>query len=149
MSAATYFSGATPLPAPRADGLDREFWEAARRHRLAVQRCSSCGRAQFLPDVRCTNCQSPGVVWEEVPATGTLTSYTRVWHPVHPSLAANVPYLVGVVEVEPGARMVGNIVGDPLRYDLAFDMPMSAVFEDHDDAGVTLIHWEPRRTASS
>ena len=45
------------LPAPRAahDGLDREFWEAARRHELVVQRCNDCEGFQFGPEWICHN----------------------------------------------------------------------------------------------
>ena len=33
--------GIRPLPAP--DELTRPYWEAAREHRLVVQRCAGCG----------------------------------------------------------------------------------------------------------
>jgi uncharacterized protein len=139
-----YLPGGLPLPQPRPDGLDRPFWDAARRHRLVVQRCDCCGNTQFPPEVICVACQHPELSWPEVSPVGTLTSYTRVWHPVHPALADRVPYLTGVIEVAPGARLIGNILGDTLRTDLSFDMPVEAVFEDHDDATVTLIQWVPK-----
>jgi hypothetical protein len=66
-----------------------------------------------------------------------------VVHPAHGALADRIPYLVCVVEVAPAVRMIGNVVGDPLREDLVLDMNMEAVFEDHDDAGVTLVQWRP------
>jgi uncharacterized OB-fold protein len=138
-----YLSGVLSLPQARPDGLDRPFFDAAREHRLVVQRCNACGSTQFPPEVVCTACQSHDVGWHEVAPVGTLTSFARVWHPVVPALIDNVPYLVGVVEVAPGARLVGNIVGDPRRDDLVYDMRVDAVFEDHDDAGVTLIQWRP------
>ena len=138
-----YLSGALSLPQARPDGVDQPFWDAAREHRLVVQRCDACGNTQFPPEVVCTACQSRDLSWEELAPTGTLTSFTRVWHPVVPALADQIPYLVGVVEVAPGARMIGNILGDPHRTDLAFDMRMEAVFEDHGEAEVTLIQWRP------
>ncbi|MFN8027453.1 MAG: OB-fold domain-containing protein [Acidimicrobiia bacterium] len=136
----SYFPEGMPLPEARADGLDRPFYDAAREHRLVVQRCAACGNAQFPPEVVCIACRSHDLAWEEVPSTGTLTSFARVWHPVHPALADRCPYLIAVVELVPGVRLVGNIVGDATRTDLTLDMPMRAVFEDHDD--VTLIQWD-------
>ena len=103
----------------------------------------SCGHRQFPPEVVCKACQSRDVAWVDVPPTGTLTSYARVWHPVHPALAGKLPYLIGVVELAPGVRMTGNILGDPHRTDLVLDAPMHAVFEDHDDHDVTLVQWRP------
>jgi uncharacterized OB-fold protein len=138
-----YFHGGLPLPAPRADGVDVEFWAAAREHRLVVQRCAACGEAQFPPEVICRSCQSKAVEWRDIEPRGTLTSSVRVWHPTHPALEREVPYLVGVVELAAGARMIGNILGDARRTDLTIGMAMSAVFEDHDDADVTLIQWRP------
>ena len=108
-----------------------------------MQRCGTCSAAQLPPEVVCTSCQSRDLGWHEVPPTGTLTSFTKVWHPLHPGLVDRIPYLVAVVEIAPGARLVGNILGDPDRTDLRFDMPMQAVFEDHAEQGVTLIQWLP------
>jgi uncharacterized protein len=138
-----YLAGALALPEARADGIDRAFWDAARTHRLVVQRCGSCSAAQLPPEIVCTACQSGDLDWLQVDPVGVLTSFTRVWHPVHPALVDKVPYLVGVVEVAPGARLLGNILGDPHRTDLRFDMAMEAVFEDHDEQDVTLIQWRP------
>ncbi len=143
IAALPYFSGVLSLPEPRPDGVDRPFWDAAREHRLVVQRCRACTTMQFPPEIICTSCQSRDVEWHEVEPTGVLTAFTRIWHPVHPALAGKVPYLVGVVEISPGVRLVGNILGDPHRTDLRFDMRMQAVFEDHHDADVTLIQWQP------
>jgi uncharacterized OB-fold protein len=140
---AHYLPEGVPLPEARADGLDQPFWDATREHSLVVQRCAACGNAQFPPEVVCIACQSHELGWDEVAPTGTLTSFARVWHPVHPALADKVPYLIGIVELVPGVRLVGNIVGDPDRTDLVLDAPMQAVFEDHEDADVTLIQWEP------
>lgn len=138
-----YLSGDLPLPEARSDGVDRPFFEAAREHRLVLQQCETCGNIQFPPEVLCIRCQGGQVSWSEVNPRGILTTFTRVWHSVHPALTESVPYLVGVVEVAPGARLIGNILGDPNRTDLSFDMPMEAVFEDHDEQAVTLIQWMP------
>jgi uncharacterized protein len=37
-------------------------------------------------------------------------------------------------------RMVGNLLGDPMR-EVNFDAPVDAVFEDHPE-GFTLIQWQ-------
>jgi len=142
-----YFGGAVPLPAPRPDGLDAGFWALARDHVVSVQRCDDCGRAQFPPEIVCLSCRSSNVGWKAVPPEGTLHAYTRVWHPVHPGLAAEVPYLVAIVELEPGARMVGNLLGDRLT-EFPLGTHVEPVFEDHDAEDVTLIHWRvPQREA--
>src|SRR5258707_1762749 len=104
------------LPAPQAtrDGLDKEFWDAAKRHRLVVQRCNGCATFQFGPEFICHHCRSSNVGWERVSGRGCVYSWERVWHPVHPALRDACPYMVVLVELpEAGnVRMVGNLIGD-------------------------------------
>jgi uncharacterized protein len=128
------------LPAPQPTDLDRPYWEAAARHELAVQRCEACGWMQFPPEEICSSCHRFDPGWATVPARGSLYSWTRIWHPVHPALKDAGPYLVAVValEAEPRIRMEGNLLG-PVDVDPPMDAPVEAVFEDHDS--YTLVHW--------
>jgi uncharacterized OB-fold protein len=129
------------LPAPEATDLDRPFWEAARRHEIAVQRCDSCGHLQFPPEEICKSCHAFDPGWATVRPAGTLFSWTRIWHPVHPALANAGPYLAVVVTLAdaPHIRLVGNLLG-PVEPDPPMDAPVQAVFEDHD--GYSLIQWQ-------
>jgi uncharacterized OB-fold protein len=138
----TYLPTGLPLPAPSPDGLDREFWEAARRHELVVQRCNACRTFQFGPEWICHACHSFDVGWQRVSGRGRIYSWERVWHPVHPALKDACPYLVVLVELPDAdnVRMVGNLLGDPLQ-EVVIGAPVEAVFEDHPEAGVTLVQW--------
>ena len=128
-----------PLPSPRPDGVDLPYWEAARAERLAVQRCSACGRRQFPPEAWCRHCTGAELEWVDVAPTATLYTWARAWHPVHPVLAEAGPYVLAVVEVVPGeVRMLGDLVAPP-EGDLPIGAPVEAVFEHHDD--VTLVQW--------
>ena len=52
-----------------AINLDNAFWfEAAREHRLVIQRCASCGRLRHPPGPQCPECQS--FEWDTVDAAG-------------------------------------------------------------------------------
>ena len=131
------------LPAPRAqrDGLDKEYWDATRRHELVVQQCNTCRAFQWGPEAVCHQCHSFDLGWAKVAGRGQLYSWIRTWNPVHPALREACPYIVAVVQL-PDAdniRMVGNLVGDPLQ-DPPFDAEVEVVFEDHPDA--TLVHWK-------
>jgi uncharacterized OB-fold protein len=132
-----------PAPAPQPDGLDRPYWEAARRHRLVAQRCNACATWQWGPEWICHACHSFDVGFADVAGPGRIFSWERVWHPVHPALVGGVPYVVVLVEL-PGAggiRMIGNLVGDP-RAPVAIGAEVEPVFEDHGD--YTLIQWRTR-----
>jgi uncharacterized protein len=133
------------LPTPRAqrDGLDREFWDATRRHELMVQRCGTCGAFQWGPEAICHKCHSAEMGWHKVSGRGRLHSWIRTWNPVHPALREACPYIVAVVEIPDAGniRMVGNLLGDP-KQNPPFDAEVEAVFEDHPDA--TLVQWKLR-----
>jgi uncharacterized protein len=137
----TYLPQGMPVPAPTGDGVDREFWEGAKRHELVVQHCGKCGTFQMTPEWICHNCHSLEVGWRRVTPRGRIYSFERVWHPAHPALKGACPYLVVVVEIPDAGnvRLVGNLLGDPMQ-DVKFDTEVEAVFEDHPE-GHTLIQW--------
>ena len=99
------------MPRPRpALNLDNAFWfEAALEHRLVIQRCAACEALRHPPGPMCPACQS--FDWDAVAASGRGTLYSCVvaHHPPHP--AFELPYLVAVVELEEGTRLITNLVG--------------------------------------
>ena len=139
-TSASYFPTGMPLPAPSPDGLDTEFWEAARRHELVVQRCKACHSFQFGPEWICNACRSFDLGWQRVSGRGRIYSWERVWYPVHPALNARLPYLVVLVELPDAGnvRMVGNLLGDP-EQPVEIGAEVEAVFEDHPVEQVTLV----------
>jgi hypothetical protein len=56
------------------------------------------------------------VIWERSGGLGTVHTYTIVHHPANPELATSVPYVVALIELDEGPRLVSNVVGvDPER----------------------------------
>ena len=143
MSAEKKFYLPEGLPTPRAarTGIDKEFWEATRRHELVVQQCNACKACQWGPELICHKCHSFDLGWRKVSGRGRLYSWVRCWNPVHPALKEACPYIVAVVELPDAGnvRMVGNLLGDPMQ-NPPFDSPVEAVFEDHPEA--TLVQWK-------
>ena len=139
-----YLHPGLPKPIPAPDGLDAPYWKAVAEERLVLQRCKNCGAWQWGPEWICHQCHSTDLAFEEVPQTARIYSYERVWHPVHPALAEQGPYIVALVEFpdHDGARMVGNLVGDP-RQTVPIGAPVQAVFEHHkdEDPAYTLVQW--------
>ena len=139
-----YLLPGLPAPAPSADGLDRPYWEGLRDGKLLLQRCRSCEKFQWGPEWCCHRCYSFDLGFDEVPAVGVLYSHQRIWHPVHPALAAQGPYVVALVELPKadGVRVVGNLIGDP-HQSLTIGAPVEGVFEHHDDSDpkYTLLQW--------
>ena len=139
----TYLPAGLPAPRPASDGLDAEFWEAARRHALVVQRCRSCATFQFGPEWICHTCRSFDLAWHTVSGRGRIYSWERVWHPVHPALKDACPYVVVLVQLPDAGRvrMVGNLLGDPMQ-PVMIGAEVEAVFEDHAEEEFTLVQWQ-------
>ena len=142
MTTTTYLPAGLPVPAAAVDGLDTEYWEAAKRHELVVQRCNACQGFQWGPEWLCYQCHSFDLGWHKVSGRGTIYSWERIWHPVHPALKEACPYLVVLVELPDAGnvRMVGNLLGSG-EQQVNIGGEVEAVFEDHEDDGVTLVQW--------
>ena len=76
---------------------------------------------------------------------GNIYRYERVWHPVHPALKEQGPYIIVLVELPEcsSVRLVGNLLGDA-EQSVKIGTPVRAVFEHHRDAEppFTLVQWE-------
>ena len=149
MSATTYHLPAgMPRPVPEPDGLDAPYWDGTRRDELRVQRCRGCQGWQWGPEWICHRCLSFDLDWTTVAPHGRIYSWERAWHPVHPALRGQRPYVIVLVELPHagGIRMIGNLLDAP-EGDIPIGAAVAAVFEPHDDAAppFTLVHW--RKTA--
>lgn len=135
-------------PLPRADDpLLAPFWAATSTSKIVVRRCAECGRLQWPPQPRCSNCLRERFSWQEIRPEGTLYSYFIARRSFHPSFAESVPYAVAIVSLSDGVRMIGRLVGvEP--DEIVLDQPVSALF--HEVAPkLTLVYWTPSAGAPS
>ena len=98
-----------PLPKPNADSVP--FWEACNREELTFQRCGDCGHAQFYPRALCVKCHSRRLTWEKSGGRGEVYSFTELHRAAIPSFQADVPYLVVLLEMAEGFRLLCNVHG--------------------------------------
>ena len=125
---------------PRPDLNDiaaAPYWEAAARHELAMQCCDACGMVFFPPRDFCPGCWSGELSWQTVSGGGTVWTFTEVHVAFYDDTwAADVPYVVAVVELDEGPRMLANIV-EPDTASLSIGDRVEATFEDRSE-GVSL-----------
>jgi uncharacterized OB-fold protein len=100
------------LPAPIVNADSRPYWEGARQGKLLLQRCGDCGMLRFFPRHLCTACGSDRTEWTEASGRGTVHSFTIVHRAAFPEFQARTPYVVALIDLEEGPRMMTNIVGD-------------------------------------
>ena len=131
-------------PMPEKDGVSSEFWEACTRGELLIQRCPSCGNRQFYPRAACTECGGTPE-WERASGRGTLHTFTVIRQNHAKPFRDLVPYVVAMVELEEGPRLMGNLAGvDPDAGDVRIGMPVEVFFEagvEGEDYAVP--YWRP------
>ncbi len=125
-----------PLPTP--DAITEEYWKAAKRHELVIQRCKRCGQHIFYPRALCPRCLFFNLEWVKACGRGRVYSYTVVAQASHPGFKGK-PYIYAIVELNEGPHMATNIVDCPIE-DCKVDMPVEVVFDDVTKE-VTLPKW--------
>jgi hypothetical protein len=87
------------------------------------------------------------MTWISTSGKGTIYSFVIYRRAYHPGFEDQLPYVVALVQLEEGPRLISNIVDcDPQA--VRCDMPVEVVFDDV-TPDVTLFKFRPRRERSS
>ncbi|MFQ5415877.1 MAG: Zn-ribbon domain-containing OB-fold protein [Myxococcota bacterium] len=113
-----------PLPSP--DALTAPFWDACRNGRLEVSACEDCGHCFLPPGPCCPRCWSTQLAPQPVSGRGRVESFAVYRRTYHPGMPA--PYVVALIELEEGPRLVSNVVGCAPE-EVAIEMPVVVRFE--------------------
>ena len=126
-------------PLPRPDNVSKPFWEAASRGELLIQRCPS-GHRQFYPRAVCRVCGSDPE-WERASGRGTVHTFTVIRQNHARPFRDELPYVVAMVELDEGVRMMGNITDcaiDQVRIGMPVEVHMVQA-----EPGVGVPFWRP------
>jgi uncharacterized protein len=140
------FVAMTEKPIPIPTPSTQPYWDGLDRGELVIQHCSSCCKYNFYPRVSCPTCGTRQLVW--VAASGRARLHTFVInHRPAPGFNDESPYVIAVVELEEGPRLMTNLRGiapDPDH--LQIDMELEVCFEER--GGRTLAMFRPLDVAS-
>ena len=126
---------------PGMTELTRPYWDAAREERLVVQECQQCRQLWHPPLPACPNCHGTDLGWREVSGAGRVYTYTVVRHATHAAFADKIPYVIAIVELAEGPRLVTRVTGCPPG-EVRAGMPVLVRFRPVAD-GVKLAYFEP------
>ena len=101
----------TERPYPVPDAVTQPFWDGVAEGRLRIQRCRSCSRFVFYPRAVCPHCTTGELEWVDAAGRGRVHSYTVVHRAPDPSYREEAPYVVVLVDLEEGVRMMSRLVG--------------------------------------
>jgi hypothetical protein len=121
---------AKPKPRPAPESLP--YWQAAKEHRLALPKCEDCAQFWFPPSRTCPHCLSTNFSFQNVSGRGKVFSFVTFHRVYRPAFAQDVPYVVALVELEEGPRVLTNILGIS-HEDVRCEMPVEVVFDDYDE----------------
>lgn len=122
----------TELPIPPVNADSAPYWEGAREGRLMLQRCTKTGRAWFYPRHVSPATWKPTVEWFEASGLGSIYSFSVVHRAPQPAFAGRVPYVVALIDLDEGARMMTNVVG-PDAMEAAIGDRVRVEFEERAD----------------
>jgi len=123
-------ASAKPAPGkaiPSPTDANRRFWEGCAAGVLRLRQCARCGK-HFAPTRAACTCGSTELTWVDVSGHGTVFSYAVAHRAPDPAFRAEIPYVIAVVELDEGARLMSNIIGCAPA-DVKVGMAVQAVFE--------------------
>jgi len=124
-----------PLPQPIANADSKPYWDGARDRKLLIRKCSACSQLHFMPRHLCPHCWSDQLEWVQAKGTGSVHSFSVVHRASDPSYASRVPYVIALIELEEGPRMMANVLGDD-ALSVAIGDPVQVTFEDRGDGAL-------------
>jgi uncharacterized OB-fold protein len=89
--------------------LAEPFFRGCAAGKLLLPKCDRCERYYFYSTILCPHCHHKGFHWTESAGLGRIYTYTELFRPMVPELAAEVPYIVATVELDEDVRMMANV----------------------------------------
>ena len=116
---------------PKPDPDTQAFWDGCLHDQLLLQRCSACHAFRHPPSPICAACLSDRFAWERASGYGVIYTFTIVRRALGRGWEERIPYVVSVVELDEGVRVLSDIV-DVEPEAVAIGMPVEVTFAELD-----------------
>jgi uncharacterized OB-fold protein len=94
---------------------DTSYEQFIKEKKVMGSKCKNCGALSLPPRPICISCSGTKMEWVEFKGTGRLAAFSSIVvappYMVKEGFNRNNPYVVGVVELEEGAKTVARIIG--------------------------------------
>ena len=116
------------------------FWDGTAVGELRIQRCARCGALRHPPGPMCPRCGAARPSYVVASGHGEVYSFVVHHHPPVPG--RSLPFVVALVELAEGVRVLGELRGvDPAQ--VRIGLPVRIAVDRIDDE-LTLPAWGPR-----
>ena len=112
---------------PAITDNNKHFYDSIENGELVANKCDDCHHTFLPPAKNCPNCLSENVDWAALSCEGSVYSYVEYHRPYHEAFKDKVPYVVAIVELKEGPRVISNILDYDLKT-LRVGAPLEAVF---------------------
>lgn len=121
-----------PKPQPKMTPGAEHYWASATRGEFVLPHCRDCDRVFFYPRQWCPHCFGQQLDWREASGRGAVYSFSVVHQAPFPSYRGDVPYVLAVIELAEGPRMMANVLHcDPAA--VRIGMVVEVTFETRGD----------------
>jgi uncharacterized OB-fold protein len=97
-----------------------------------VQWCNRCQAGIYYPRWLCPRCLRDDLSWRQSAGQGELYTFNVVHQAANPMMADMVPYVIALVDLDEGVRMVSNVIGTDVS-DIKIGMALQVDWEPLSD----------------
>ncbi|MEW5421617.1 Zn-ribbon domain-containing OB-fold protein [Amorphus sp. 3PC139-8] len=87
------------------------YWRCLEDGRLTFQACQECGHKWLPVRSHCPSCLGKTWQWQTASGDARLVSWVVYHRSYHPEVEADVPYAVGLVQLDEGPRLLARLFG--------------------------------------
>ena len=128
-------------PLPDVTDLNQIYWEGTKKGELRIRECNVCKARFRFAHAWCPNCGDVDPGWTRASGKATVTHFSVVHRAPYAAFEDVVPYVLALVELEEGVRMMCNIIDcDPKT--VRVGLPVTVTFEPRGD--IALPQFRPR-----
>lgn len=120
-------------PLPQITPWSKPFWDGCKKEELLIQKCQDCQKVIFYPKIFCPDCLSSNLEWIKASGKGKIYSYMAVYSYQPTEFEEDLPYVVAIIDLEEGVRMMSNIIGcnpEDVHCDMNIEVTFDHVTED-------------------
>jgi uncharacterized OB-fold protein len=105
---------------PEISAITKPFWDYCKSHELRMQFCTSCNEWIWYPKAWCPPCGNrSNIEWRRLSGNGSVYSFTVVRQVIDnsPAFQTDLPFVIGLIELEEGPRIYSNVVDNEVEID--------------------------------
>jgi uncharacterized OB-fold protein len=115
-------------PLPDITAINRAYFEGCAAGELRIRLCHACDARFRFAHGWCPECWSADIGWVAASGRGTVSHLTIIHQAPYPAFEADVPYVLALIDLDEGVRMMANVVNcDP--EDVRIGMAVIVCFE--------------------